>query len=726
MAKRDLWRLWQLAASLAFSFWLREGEFLLADGSLDKVPQLAELTFHLRDPLFLNGSLETCSGGVVVGEGLRLQAQKIRYLFEEQEKKLLAEGEVRLEWNGHLLIGRSLEYNLVTREGSLWEGRTDHYPWFFGGDCLQLLADGSCHLYQGYLTTSEERPPLWRLAMREGSYFPDGRIAAKGVTLYLGHKPLFGVPSLSTHLSSIQDNPIRYTMRWGGQQGARLGMAYEFFATEHLRSFIRFDYNFKRGPGAGMEVHYANPWRAERFDAINYVARDITPTNSHLNTRYRVQGSYRRLWCDNVGVERSSLEIGYDKLSDQDMATDYVDRGLELEIARRTQLFYWYRGENWISHVTVRPRINSFQTINQELPTLSLRSLPYRLFGSKWKSPIGDTAIQASYLDFKYANAVRNVDDYTAIRLSLLQRFYLPLRSTWGELTPEGAWSSIFYGNAPTGGFRWLQQASFRLSGHLLAEGKFFSMDHLVRPYFQYQLSSFPSVDPDDHFIFSIEDGLFRAQLLRLGVRHYLLLPSLGCASPLYFLDCYLDGLGGFYKKAKPVPRLHLELEYQPLPRLRNRLDLAWDLQHGGWAHLIYSSEWTVSDRLAIALEYRQRNSFEWRKAQRENDYLDFFHPQEELLQTQLSDRHRTLLLHFFWKLNYNIALEWQSRAGWERRHEPAYFEYDVNLRWTLPARWRMKISYQHKEYEDRLAVYFDMGTPPPRPCRPAPSWRHR
>ncbi len=56
--------------------------------------------------------------------------------------------------------------------------------------------------------------------------------------------------------------------------------------------------------------------------------------------------------------------------------------------------------------------------------------------------------------------------------------------------------------------------------------------------------------------------------------------------------------------------------------------------------------------------------------------------------------------------------MEFKSRQGWNRRHQPNYVEYEFDVLGRLTGGWNIKASYQHLEnkLEDRIAFYINFG----------------
>ncbi len=672
------------------------------------------ITIDLREPEYKDGMISTRQGGVIQASNVRIQAKNIIYKTSGEgpgkRNIVLAEGCVRLESCGTLFIGSKIEYDLTNHVGFVYDGKSSVYPWFFGGRMIQICGDGSYLIYDGFITTSESICPEWKVTVDRARLFANNDLSARDVTVKVGKVPVFWTPRLCTNLDILNDMPVKYTLRWGGRPGSRVGMTYEVMPIEGLRTLFRLDYNIKRGLGGGFEMHYRSPYSYERFDSINYYAHEQSPANEHINTRFRFQGMYRRCWREG----KSLFEVKYDKLSDKEMATDYADRGLDLEYARRTDILLHHREEHWLGNILVRPRINAFQTIKQELPTVSVAAHPASLSSL---GMIATLQANASYLDFQYAHGTVNVHDFTATRVEARSALYRPFGSHYGKLTPGISAVGIFYGNRPYHGQYWLATGTASLEGMTAFSKDYCFGRHILQPYFAYNYIVQPTIPPNEHYIFDISDGWYRVNTLRLGFQQDWIRPDPDCCLPLFRLDTYLWGLMDNDKIPKPFPKLTTNLSFNAGGVLHNCLIATWDLTHGGLGELNFKSSWTICREFAVAAEYRQRNAYFWRKVDKENFVLDYYRSEEELLHSPVSDARRTLMLRFFYRFHYGLAFEWASRLGWDRRHEPYYLEYNMNILARLPAHWEMKISYQHKEEDDRFAIYFTLGMTCPKAC---------
>jgi hypothetical protein len=671
------------------------------------------ITVDLNNPTYTEGVLTTKTGGVIAGPGIRIQARKITYTRKMVDGAavctIVAEDDLMLEFGRYIFVGDRLEYDFQNSTGVIYNGRTSIGPWFVGGETVELCSDGSYIIYDAYITTSESLYPDWEITAKQASLKEERFLAAKDVKFKLFNIPVLWVPSFKTDFASVSEHPFQYYVGWGGRQGPRAGVAYELYSNELWKVFLHLDYRIRRGPGGGFETRYRSPDRKEKFETINYIARDVSIFNTHERTRYRFQGNYSNYLFD----DKVSIEFTYDKLSDEDMAADYADMSLDLEASERTQLEIRREDEWWIANFLVRARINSFETVKQELPTFQINWRPFEL-GST--GIISDNCLEISYLDYAYAKQLPHRHNYHSARFELLQRFYKTFKLGNLVLTPEAGGVAIAYGNSPNEG-----------SGRVAAQGLFGCIadipfykvydwgKHVITPYSHYQYFTFPTNSPHDHYIFDISDGLYRLNMLRFGFNQSFYVQDCdGILTRYIYADLHANAF--FHIKTIPetVQKIYSKVVWNYSPVLRHTLDTAWDLEERQLDHINLRTEWTVSADFAVSAEYRHRSSFDWRKADRENFILDCFRSVEELRHSQLSDRRDTALLHFFYRFHPKWAVEFISLSGWNRRDRTRYTEFEVDLIGMLQSACQVKLAFQHRQDETRFAIYFNIAAQGP------------
>jgi hypothetical protein len=676
----------------------------------------------LREPEYCEGILKTEKGGVIQGPDMRIQARKIIYTRKVEDGKPIltveAEGDLLLEFDKYVFVGSRLEYDFQQRTGVIYNGRTALEPWYFGGDAIYLCPNGEYFIEDGFATTSENYLQDWQIVIERALITCDYLLRAKNVKFRILDHTVFYLPSFKANLNSIFDSPIRYSLKWGGRLGTRFVMIYELFSWRRLQTFMRVDYRIKRGFGLGFETYCRSEDRKENLETTNYVAQDSSIVHPHENIRYRFQGIYNNLLLD----DRLRINLSWDKLSDKDMPTDYDDRGLTLETAGLTQLHMRYAAPAYVTNFITRVRVNPFQSLKQELPTLETRWRPINI-GST--GIISDLSTSASFLDFKYSNGVEHVHDYRSSRFEATQNFYRPLYLGPITMTPKVGGTALFYGESPSHKPRWASFGQFGCECNTRLHRYYGeSRKHVIVPYINYTYLTHPTTAPNEHFIFDIDDGWYRLNMFRFGVQNnYYKKNEAGLINRYLYTEFYAYAFCNTKTIPAAVPKLYSYFSFHTLPTLNHSLETAWDIQRNRLDHFNFRTEWTLSPDMAVSAEFRFRDPFDWRKVDHTNFILDSFRPIRELVHSALSDRRDTLLLHFFYRINPNWAVEFQSRQGWNRRFEPSYNEFEIDILTTFRSAWNLRFYYRHREEDDRMAINLSVGLsrPDQKTCETVP-----
>lgn len=669
----------------------------------------------LRSPTFKEGVLSTDQGGVITGPDLRIQARQIIYTRKlTGDAPLLtveAEGDVALELGEYFFIGQRLEYNFLSKTGIIYEARSALEPWYFGGRAIELCADGSYVIYNGFITTSENYQTDWQVTAEEASLKENHLFDAKNVQFRFIQLPVFWLPSFKANLNSIFDSPIRYNITWGGRQHTRLEMQYEIFSWRRIRNFLRLDYRIKRGFGGGFYTLFNSEDGRENLEMINYIARDSSVTNPNERTRYRFQGAYNNL----LDEDRVQVNLTWDKLSDINMATDYDDRNLEIETAGRTQLQIRRQQDDlWIGNFFTRVRVNTFQTIKQELPSLEITTKPFTLGSS---GIISENLWRLSYLDFQYAKHSKNVHNFNSTRTEFYHKLYHTFQTGILNTTSEVGGLAIYYGSNPHADDHWVTLGILSLETNTQLRRRYERLNHVLKPFIKYNYYTMPGVRPNKHYIFDIEDGWYRLNMLTFGIDQsfYYHRDDEGIIGRYIHFELFANAFINTPTVTRSIPKIYSRFTWNSFPTLRHIFCVGWDTQRANFDHFNFRNEWTINPQAAFSVEWRHRNSYSWRKADPTNFILDSFRSEKQLHRSQLSDQRDTLLFHLFYRWHPNWAVEFESRHGWNRRKEPNYSEYEIDLLATIQTAWNIKLSYQRREYDrndNRVALYFNVGLP--------------
>ena len=671
------------------------------------------INVDLKNPSYSDGILQTFEGGVVTGSQLRIQARKISYTHNKNDSSkgevLIAEDDLMVEFGDYIFIGTKIEYDIKNECGYIYNARTAADPWFFGGEKIELLPDKSLIIYNGFITTSPGVNPEWKISSNITTLSNKNYLISEDVKFQILNVSCFWIPKFKTDLNTIFDSPIKYEFRFGGKQGPRFRMMYEIFSWNRLKTFLRLEYRLNRGPGIGITTNYESTDGICYLETINYVAKDSSIEHLQEKIRFRFQGVYYNSF--NNGKTR--VHSTWDKLSDKQMPDDYQDDTLTIKEAGRTIFQLRHQESNWISNLFTCIQLNNFQTVKQELPCIEWRLHPYTLMNT---GIVSETLFRAGYLDYDYATNLANVHDYCSTRFEINQNFYRPLSINPIKITPEIGVVGIYYGNSPEKNSQGLITGLFSVNINTHLHKFFGTSKHVIEPYACYRYFTFPTSNPNEHFIFDIDDGWYRLNTLRFGINNnlYQKSPNECYMHRLLQFDVYTNAFFDTQTMPEIFQKIYCDFIFSAYQDLRQIFSGAWNLQENQLDYFNLRVEWTESANFAIATEFRHRGPFDWRKVDYNNFILDSFRTTEELRASALSDRRDTLLLHSFYRFHPFWAFEFEIRSGWNRQFEPGYVEYQADLITNLGSAWNLKLSYQHTEEDHRIAFYFSLGAKKP------------
>jgi hypothetical protein len=676
-----------LPITLAVSCLCAEDETLQGDNCIP-----TEYTINLKDPVFTNGTISTDQGGIISNSELRIQARHIEYTNRIENgvaiRKITAEGDLLLEYNGRIFIGKKLEYDLLTKTGTMLEGRTSTDYWFVGGDEIELLPDGSFWISNAYLTTVESQDAWWELRSGKIDINSNSLLSAKNIKIKFFNIPVFWIPSFKFDLKMVKDSPIRYKMIWDQVLKQKISMRYELYSTETFSLFGRLDYRFKRGPGAAIETDYHSRDGRTVFQTKNYGAYDKLVDDEQGNKRYRLQG----LVTTHSQNDKTKFYMCYDRLSDDKMPQDFKSDDFELNTQKRTILWVSHHEDNYFAHLNLQPRINYFQNINQQLPLVTLDVRPFPLGNS---GLIFDNWFSAGYLDYVYSRELTQyLPSSKAGRFETNNTLYR--RFNWGPITftPSAGFVGIFYTNnlhhhavgQAIGNF------GFDLNTRLYKTYPCFN--HTLQPYFRYQGLTSPTTPNHKHYIFSIEDGYASENLFRPGV-FQAFYPIANPLLPDITLDLYTNVFVGHTAFGRTVPKLYTTWEFS-YPSWHVATDIVYNVQELLFDRTNIRTEWTISENAAFAVEFRHRSKYDWRKADHDNYILDIDRPIHELLHSPVSDGRDTLLSRFQFRFSPLWTCHIDTHHGWGRSNEPRYDSYEIKLAVLLTGRWQLQVGYKY------------------------------
>jgi hypothetical protein len=666
-----------------------------------------ELIIDLKNPVFTHGVITTEEGGVITGQGIRIQARKIQYANKIENgiriQKIVAEGDLMLEYANRAFVGSRLEYDFIQKTGILLDGKTFVDIWFLGGDKIELKNDGSFYISNAFVTTCEDQENTWEIKANRVKITEDRLLSAKNIKFRFFKVPLFWLPAFKSNLKAFTDSPIRYKLIWDKGLGPRLTMRYRVFSWKDLNLFFRLDYRLKRGFGGALESEYYSPEGATTFVTRSYGAYDKTFPNEKGPHRYRLQGLYHTQSKD----EHTQVHLTWDKLSDTRMVSDFRSDDFEINTQKRTLLTVMHQLESTFLNFRLQPRLNRFQSIDQELPLVSIGIRPFQLGNT---GIISNNYVNTGYLDYVYANDLRHQfhlrhlqSSTHAFRMETRNELYRPFTLGHFTLTPSVGVIGIFYSNNPAHHPIGQGIFAYGVQGQTRLYKNYRTFRHLSEPYLEFQGLTSPTAHLSRHFYFDIYDGYDQLNQLRIGWRNSFFGYRQSLFLPTIFTDIFTYGYFGNRGFSQTFPKTYLNITWNR-PSFAVRGGIAWNNEEHLWDYTNIATEWTINENIAFSVEFRHRSRFDWRKANHENFIVDVARTIPELLKSPLSDGRDTLLTRLFIRLapKWNCML--QSRHGWGRKNEPRYNAGKIDLFTMLTCSWRLRLSYERMPNDNRFS----------------------
>ena len=673
------------------------------------LPALQELEVNLKEPIFSDGVLKTTKGGIITARGMRIQARKIAYTNKvTDDKKIVqiqAEEDLLLEYEGRFFVGSKLEYDFVNHTGTILNARTADGIWFVGGDTVELKEDGSFLLQNAFLTTCESQENTWEIRSKAITVTEEHQLTASNIHLNLFHIPFLWLPSFKSNLNFVSDPPIRYRLTWDKGVGPRATIRYRVLSLEEFSLYSRLDYRLEKGFGAAIESEYFSKDKRTTFVTRSYGAHDKVVYDESGLHRYRLQGLFTHLSLN----EKTYTHLTYDKLSDLKMISDFATSDFEVDTQKRTRLLINHQENFAFGTLNFEPRINPFESCNQNLPLVKTGIKPFSLGGS---GIISENTASGGYLDYVYAHDLLQshptLHETHSSRFETRNRLYRPFSAGPIHFTPSASFIGIFYGNNEQGTSSGQGLLTYGASLSSPLYKSYPGCRHSVEPYVNYLALTKPKSPLENHYIFNIDDGLYQINSLRIGLKNNLSFLNAALFSPNLSLDLYT--LGFFNDKTfdKAFPKGYVSAVWNR-PFYAVEGTSCWNFEESLVDFYNMLTEITVNEHAAFALEFRHRSRFDWRKADHENFILDMARPINELINSPLSDGRNTFLGRLQVRLSPKWTCHFASHYGWGRNSEPSYTTFKIDATTLLSSKWQLKFSYLHTTNDDRFSMQMQL-----------------
>lgn len=645
----------------------------------------------------ITGIMDVEDGVLHIHDDLRLQANKA-YVENRTDCgiKIVAHGNVMVNYRGKILICDYLEYYEDTDSCLLTNGRCSLYPWFIGGSTI-TISPSSIIIHKGYISTSEGPQKHICLSGDYLKYSSDSVLSMGPSRLSICNTPVLLLPQISIMPMEIPKPPITFRGGSGGFLGSYLGVSYSPISKKHCSTTLFLDGFFKHGIGLGYNMRFSS--QENPSNAINiksYYAHRLAIDSSGAKDRYRLHGDF------TFSKERAHL-AGEFHLSDSwETVVDIFPNNFSLKNTGPTEVSLSWRDNNLFGKMTSSVKVNSFQNVKQELPQAILHHRPVRIRRSRI---FLENRLEAGFLDFHFSSNIPG-SNFSSWRFSSAHKVYRGLVLPIGTLTPSLSGTAIYYTRMLSPNAAHCQlSGSLSFDYRVALQKEYRHARHIVEPFCSFLKTTRPVLSSDEPHIFSIKDAFHSINLLHVGLESKVLNKH-STPSHLKLWTTYIFD-EPHAKDTFPKTACWFSL---PLT-LQNTLslDAEWIWKKSRWDHLNVIWEWILNDNLGLTLEFLHRSKYGFIKCAKDNYTLDVSRSLDTLLASPLSDRRNLITGKLFVRphphWNYNLNL----RYGWHRPDSPSYLEYQMILGHKIFEHWQLFSVYEKREADKRCFFYLKL-----------------
>lgn len=409
-----------------------------------------------EEPIIVNGdtveySTEvkevTASGNVsVTYKDTELTCQKLSVNTETKDG--VAEGNARLEDKKGIIEGSKIMYNFQNKTGTILDSKFRSTPYFGKAERVEKVSDSEFIAWRGYMSTCNYDNPHYKMKSKKIDFFPHDKVRVKETSFYVKRVPLLYLPQY-TH--SLKD-PLMHVQLMPGKKkdwGAYLLTAWRYSLTENIKGRIYLDYREKLGIAEGFGLNYLtghfgkgdlkyyytqerprNSREGEPGEFQRYLIRwrhkwDIDQQTNVTSEYYKIVDSKRML----LGTEHNILKDYFFREYEKDsQPLSYVllhrafsSSSMDFIIQKRTNRWY--------------TQLEKLPEIKYSLPSLKIGTTPFYL----------ENNIQAANFNYKYAVPSPSTSDINMNRFDMSNKFSLPLKVAFIQLTPFVKNQETFY-----------------------------------------------------------------------------------------------------------------------------------------------------------------------------------------------------------------------------------------------------------------------------------------
>ena len=414
-------------------------------------------------------------GNVLIRQGPNLiQADTARY-FRETGFALL-NGNVRIEWDGDILVGEQADFDLLNNVGWVTDGEMflaqDHV--YIRGELLEKRCEQTYAFREAHLTTCDGPVPAWSIKSSEGEVTAGGYAQMWHPRFQIKDTPVLYSPYMIFPVKTERQSGFLIPEpSFSSRLGAGLSLPYYWAIDEEQDATFYVNMMSKRGVMTGMEYrHFTNLDSKGVWQADWLLDSKTAPTEADEDPQFRGDGLNRpnehRYWIRGkydgyLGDPLWRTKLDLDMVSDQNYLREFkhgytgytrVHNNMLRDFGRgMNNIDSLYRNNavevsrNW-SQVGFRGAMHYSQALqywtdnnpSNENPTL--QRLP-ELNLDFYKTRIGETPFELEART--QAVYFWREKGTTGARAEVYPRLSLPWTTGFGTLTPSAGWRQTLY-----------------------------------------------------------------------------------------------------------------------------------------------------------------------------------------------------------------------------------------------------------------------------------------
>lgn len=303
--------------------------------------------------------------------------------FNLQDRLAVAPGNVKIERGNSVSRGKDLVYDFTKEIGSFKDITFISPPFYGRAESAQ--SDMSTYVFnRAYVSTCDRDKPDYRIQAKRFYLYPDDKIVAKNVVIFVGNVPIMYLPYWKQSFDSdyIISLSVGRKKDWGWF--ALSSIKYDL--NENLNAKIHLDQRDLKGTAGGADLGYdtknfgkgtLKTYHMNERDKYYRSADDLRSRNVHETERYRVNLNHR--W----EIDSSTLAmLEYDKFSDIHFTKDYLYKEYEDNIQPATEAYITHYDDSYSLSLYSRKRTNRFYSEVERLPEVTLNTVSREIFDS--------------------------------------------------------------------------------------------------------------------------------------------------------------------------------------------------------------------------------------------------------------------------------------------------------------------------------------------------------